>query len=238
MTGTFQTEVDEFVDTLNDVLGSTIDISRRFSAKYIQRQSEALIEPFGTPENNGSDIPLRLEECAIDDTPLFLRLKYHTSLDQEGDHLIVKKSTFGLLIDVTAGKRNPRPFIRMEYDRRRMIQGRALAHVHLHANSPELAWLYGKVGQPAPDLHALHIPSGGRRFRPTFEEFLLFLDRERLYTSFKEGWHPKVLDSLDKWERRQAQAVARRYPEEVAASLEALGYTVTRSEPPPNCSNH
>ena len=229
MVGTFQSKVDEFVDTLNDVLGSTIDMPRRFSAKYIQHESEALIEPFGAPEQNGSDIPLRLEQSETGDNPLFLRLKYHTSLDSEDDHLIVKKSTFGLLIDVTRGRRNPRPFIRMEYDRRRMVEGRALAHVHLHANSPELAWLYGKVGQPAPDLHALHIPSGGRRFRPTFEEFLLFLDRERLYTSFKTGWRPKVLASLDKWERRQAQAVARRYPEEVAASLEALGYTVTRS---------
>lgn len=225
MTSILQVKVDEFVETLNDILGSTIDVPRRFSARYVRHEQEALIEPFGASDQNGSDLPLVLEECEIG-TPLFLRLKYHTSLDATGDHLMVKKSTIGLLIDVTGGKRSPRPFIRIEYDRRRMAVGRALAHVHLHANSPELAWLYGITGEPAPDLHALHIPSGGRRFRPTFEEFLLFLDRERLYTSFKTGWRQKVLDSLERWERRQAQAVARRYPEESARSLEALGYTI------------
>ena len=51
---------------------------------------------------------------------------------------------------------------------------------------------YGSSGQPAPDLHALHFPAGGRRFRPTLEEFLLFLDRENLFNDWKDGWKPRA----------------------------------------------
>ena len=114
----------------------------------------------------------------------------------------------------------------VEHDRSQLRPGRAAAHVHLHANSPELAWIYGTSAQAAPDLHALHFPAGGRRFRPTLEEFLLFLDREKLFTNWKEGWKPKLIQSLEEWERLQARATARQFPDEAAGALEALGYDV------------
>lgn len=89
-----------------------------------------------------------------------------------------------------------------------------------------MAWVFGSSGRAAPDLHALHFPVGGRRFRPTLEEFLLFLDRESLFKDWKDGWKPKLIQSLEAWERLQARATARQYPKEAASALEALGYTV------------
>ena len=126
----------------------------------------------------------------------------------------------GLWADVTGGRKRPRPIVRVEYDRRQSGRGRSAAHVHLHANSPELAWMYGSAGRPAPDLHALHFPVGGRRFRPTLEEFLLFLDRENLFNDWKEGWKPRLIRSLEAWERRQARATARQFPDEAIGALE------------------
>ena len=110
---------------------------------------------------------------------------------------------------------------------RRSAPGRAAAHVHLHANSPELAWIYGSSGQPAPDLHALHFPVGGKRFRPTLEDFLLFLDREGIFANWKPGWRTEVIESLAEWDRSQARATVRRYPEEAITQLEDLGHVVT-----------
>lgn len=52
--------------------------------------------------------------------------------------------------------------VRLEFDRRQLQSGRAAVHVHLHANSPELAWVYGTSVQPAPDPHALHLSASGR----------------------------------------------------------------------------
>lgn len=37
------------------------------------------------------------------------------------------------------------------------------------------------AGLPLPRLEEIHFPVGGRRFRPTVEELLLFIDRERLF---------------------------------------------------------
>ena len=54
----------------------------------------------------------------------------------------------------------------------------------------------------------------------------MFLDREKLFTNWKEGWKPKLIQSLEEWERLQARATARQFPEEAAGALEALGYDV------------
>ncbi len=88
--------------------------------------------------------------------------------------------------------------------------------------------MYGSSKRPAPDLHALHFPVGGKQFRPTLEDFLLFLNRERLYTDFKPNWKPTVLRSLQDWKNRQAVSTARDYSEAAAGALTKLGYTVSR----------
>ena len=105
-----------------------------------------------------------------------------------------------------------------------MAGDRAAAHVHIHAHSPELAWIYGSGGRPAANLHALHFPVGGQRFRPTLEDFLLFLDREHIFTHFKEGWKPAVLSSLRSWEEIQARSTVRQYPRLAADALRDMGY--------------
>jgi len=71
------------------------------------------------------------------------------------------------------------------------------------------------------------LPRRWAAVRPTLEEFLLFLDRENLFDNWKAGWKPKLLDSLEAWERRQARATARQFPEEAIGALETLGYSVT-----------
>ena len=81
--------------------------------------------------------------------------------------------------------------------------------------------------RPAPDLNALRFPVGGKRFRPTLEDFLLFLNRERLYTDFKPNWQPTVLRSMQDWKTRQAVSTAKDYSEAAAGALTKLGYTVS-----------
>ncbi len=85
---------------------------------------------------------------------------------------------------------------------------------------------YGSSGRAAPDLHALHFPVGGKRFRPTLENFLLFLDREKPYTDFKPNRKSAVLILLQEWKHRQAAATVKKYPEIAAGVLEELGHTV------------
>lgn len=118
--------------------------------------------------------------------------------------------------------------LRIEYDRDAVSKPEA--HVHLHAESVELGWRYGTAGRPLPRLAEIHFPVGGRRFRPTIEELLLFLDREKLFNDWRRSWRRVLLDSLGDWEARQARATVRRHQEAAISELEALGYTIT---PPP-----
>ncbi|MDE0652420.1 MAG: hypothetical protein OXI26_02045 [bacterium] len=223
----FPASVERFVGTLNHLLESSVSTTARFDARLSSDGAEAVVQVRDGPDARSAGVALVRSHDDPDGPALFLRARYIVEVDARRDDLRVSSSTVGLWADVTGGRKRPRPLVRVEYDRRQSARGRAAAHVHLHANSPELAWMYGSAGRPAPDLHALHFPVGGRRFRPTLEEFLLFLDRESLFNDWKEGWKPRLTQSLEAWERRQARATARQFPEEAVGALETLGYSVT-----------
>ena len=219
--------VEEFVDTLNELVGGVLDTSARFNAEFVADQRQAIVQPPYSEADKVPTIPLIRAADNAESPVLFLGVTYKVGMDTKATHLQVLTSTISLRVDVTGGQRFPRPLVRVEYDRAQLRPGRTAAHVHLHANSPEMAWVFGSSDQAAPDLHALHFPVGGRRFRPTLEEFLLFLDREGLFNDWKDGWKPKLIQSLEAWERLQARATARQFPEEAVGALEALGYNVT-----------
>ena len=227
----FQRSVEEFVAKLNRVLDLSINAAGRFDAALSRTGAAAELEVRADADvgTDGRSVGVALIRSHDDPNipALFLRARYIVEMGPKDGHLRVASSMVGLWADVTGGRKRPRPIVRVEYDRRQSASGQAAAHVHLHANSPELAWMYGSAGRPAPDLHALHFPVGGRRFRPTLEEFLLFLDREDLFNDWKEGWKPRLIRSLEAWERRQARATARQFPEEAVGALETLGYGVT-----------
>jgi len=222
-----RTCVEQFVGTLNEVLVAAIDTPARFVATSSRDNDQVFVQAIDRQCNQAEGLALLRAADAPRVPALFLNAHYTVEMSPTGGHLRVAGSTVGLWADVTGGRKRPRPLVRVEYDRGQLGHGRAAAHVHLHANSPELAWMYGSSGRPAPDLHALHFPVGGRRFRPTLEEFLLFLDREDLFNDWKEGWKPRLVRSLEAWERRQARATARQFPEEAIGALETLGYSVT-----------
>ncbi len=213
--------------TLNEVLVGAIDTPARFEATSSRDAEQAFVRTVGHHDDTAEGLALLRASEAPSAPALFLNAHYTVEMDPTRSRLRIATSLVGLWADVTGGRKRPRPLVRVEYDRRQSGRGRAAAHVHLHANSPELAWMYGSAGRPAPDLHALHFPVGGRRFRPTLEEFLLFLDRENLFNDWKEGWKPRLIRSLEAWERRQARATARQFPDEAIGALETLGYSVT-----------
>ena len=61
----------------------------------------------------------------------------------------------------------------------------------------------------------------------TLEDFLLFVNREKLYTGFKPKWKREVLRSLRQWENIQATSTVKKYPEIAVGVLQQLGYIVS-----------
>ena len=218
---------EAFANRLNNVVKAAIDTEVRFVATVAKNGRRASVRPSAFPHRRSDGFPLARSNDAPDSSAMFLLTRFFVEIDPGNARLRVVTSSIGLWVDITGGRKAPRPLIRVEYDRRRVTDHGAAAHVHVHAHSPELAWTYGSGGRPAPSLAALHFPVGGHRFRTTLEDFLFFLDREKLYTDFKSGWKPLVLGSLRKWKDSQAASTVRRYPRIAVHELEKLGYTIS-----------
>ena len=182
-------------------------------------------EPFtaGTElQKSHSLVPLIRNCDDANDPRLFLKLEFKVSLDRQSEYLAVQRSTFGLWVRFKRKHFEVRPVFRLEYDRD--AHSKPEAHIHIHAESAELGWIYGTQGLALPYLHAIHFPVGGRRFRPTVEDFFRFLDREKLFTDWKPGWDKIVDASLDEWHARQTRAAVRNDPQSAIQQLSAMGY--------------
>lgn len=149
-----------------------------------------------------------------------LRFFYRYDIDPEGGYLRIQGSSIGLCLTPTG-----RCLLRVEYDRGKGPD-RPDAHVHVDADGA----LWGRAltlsGQPLRHLHTLHIPAGGRRFRPTMEDFIEFLLAEGFVTPTREAWREVLREKRQEWEQRQAMAAARRHAPAVAETLRGLGWTV------------
>lgn len=149
-----------------------------------------------------------------------LRFFYRYDLDPEGGYLRVLGSTVGMSLTPSG-----RSLVRVEYDRNKG-RDRPEAHIQVDADGSLLGVALTLSGQPLRNLHGLHIPAGGRRFRPTMEDFIEFLLAEKFVTPTREEWRTVLSEKRQEWEERQAKAAARRHAPAVAESLRTLGWTV------------
>ncbi|MFC9244595.1 hypothetical protein ACFT7S_11360 [Streptomyces sp. NPDC057136] len=130
------------------------------------------------------------------------------------------------------------PLLRYEYLRdSRNPPG---AHLQIHAHRDEMAYLLRlgekKKGRPAammrkgklPRLAEMHLPVGGHRMRPAFEDVLLLLERE-FAIDVEPDWRAVLDVHLRNWRILQLKAAVRDAHESAAETLRDIGYTV---EPP------
>ena len=226
MSPPLQRESKEFAGRLNRLIGGCVPDAPTFGVVEVDREHERQIGPlpFSHEERGFSYVTLP-RACDDADAPrLMLRIEFRVSLDDESDYLAVQHSTYGLWVRPDPNRR-PRPVFRIEYDRD--ARSKPAAHVHLHAESLEFGWIYGTAGLPPPRLAEIHFPVGGRRFRPTVEELLKFLDREKLFVDWRPGWNGIIEESLKDWEQNQARATVRRQTDAAVDQLRAMGYEVS-----------
>ena len=227
MTNGLQARSSDFVDRLNELIGGCIANAPEFGLVEANHEQQRRIGPLPF-EINGSGfslIPL-MRDCDDGDQPrLMLKVEFLVSLDDEPKYLAVEHSIYGLWAQPDP-TRKPRPVFRIEYDRG--AHNKPAAHVHLHAESMDFGWIYGSTGLPLPRLSEIHFPVGGRRFRPTIEELLRFLNRENLYVNWLPGWDEHVERSLVHWEQNQARATVRQHTEAAIEQPREMGYRVVR----------
>ena len=78
-------------------------------------------------------------------------------------------------------------------------------------------------------MGALHLPTGGQRFRPDLEDVIQFLITDCLFDHL-DGWKNTVAAARADWRVIQVKATTRAMAVHAVAALEELGYTVTPPE--------
>lgn len=225
---------EAFASILTDVVNGTVSSGIRFVVTPFEGPTKlAWVYPEGSTPVSLSLIPISAGLDEGQDPTLWLRTSFQVRLDSTGDHLAVQHSVFALVID----QRSKRPAVRVEYDRDKgnepdgAIPGRhrrSAAHVQIHGASEELAYVQGVNGEVGiRGLEKFHIPVGGRRFRPSLEDFIEFLWAERLIPAMQDGWEAVLIRHRSNWLALQLRAAVRNDPASAVAQLETMGYSVT-----------
>jgi hypothetical protein len=133
------------------------------------------------------------------------------------------RSTFGLYADADAES----VVCHYDYDREPDHPYPA-AHVQVAGESPALGALCQQLGKDL-QLGRLHLPVGGRRFRPSLEDLIEVLISEGIATG-RTGWEGAIAKHRDWYHRKQLGAAVRRAPATAVQELERLGYRVTEPD--------
>ena len=105
---------------------------------------------------------------------------------------------------------NTEPILRFEYIRD--LEEYPEAHFHVRAESSDFDTLSSRAGQKEhASLDRLHLPVGGKRFRPVLEDLIEFLLRERLVEA-REGWEKIFAEHREGWHRKQLSVESYHHP--------------------------
>lgn len=165
---------------------------------------------------------------------LSLFVSYWCTWDFTGQFLAVHSSRFALALPEVN-----EPLIRVEYAGTRDY---APSHVQVHAHSNYIAHLMGfKPGRrKVPNVYDLHLPTGGKRFRPCLEDVVEFAIQD-LGVEARPEWAEAVAAGRKRWRRIQLAAAIRdaikddpvAAPDELRAMIEHARADVDRGPRPP-----
>lgn len=173
---------------------------------------------------DSSGVPSRIPLPGPDGTPsCFLYILFRLTLNEAG-YLVTTKSALRLFLDETE---DAVPLFRYEYVREYPISY-PNPHLHIEGKASD-AWreLNKRTGQKK-GLGQLHFPVGGKRYRPSVEDFLEFLITEG-YVQGKEGWEEAIEIVRGTYHEAQLGAAVADNPEFAASVLRDKGYKVKRS---------
>lgn len=202
-----------FGDTLSALLVDSLPGAP--GMELTTKGTRASLTPIGQTEKSGG-VPL----FASGERLAWLRVDVLCRLDATSEFLAVDKSKIWIVADVDAT-----PIFRFEY----LYDAQWVPHSHIqvHGERGALAHLLSQTGHPRPhSMSALHLPTGGSRFRPNLEDVLQFLISDCRFDSLPT-WESAVERERAEWRRVQTRTACRALPEEAAAQLVKMGYSVT-----------
>jgi hypothetical protein len=164
---------------------------------------------------------------------VYLSVHFRLDLDPERDYLRVAESVLALALD------KDRERLLFHYDFERDKEGYPEAHVQVCAESPDWNELCRHISEVHPDRdeqvpERLHLPVGGRRYRPSLEDIIEFLIDERIVATPDHRTDAKEVlrRSRETFSRIQLRAAVRNDPETALGILVEMGLA-TRADAEP-----
>jgi hypothetical protein len=183
--------------------------------ELIAKGSRASLTLVGQTEKQGG-VPLVADGKRL----AWLRIDFLCRLDATYEFLAIDRSKIWVVAEVDST-----PVFRFEY----LYQADRVphSHIHVHGERGALAHLLSQTGHGKPhSMSALHLPTGGSRFRPSLEDVVQFLIDECKFDGL-ETWQAAVDRERAEWRRVQTRTACRALPEEAAEQLIKMGYGVT-----------
>jgi hypothetical protein len=157
----------------------------------------------------------------------FLGFFMHLEADADEMYMTVNESMTLLALDRDLS----RELLHYDYERDKHLQGKGYpeAHVQVCASSPDWDLAGDRRGQDELSLGKMHLPVGGRRFRPTIEDVIELLIVEGL-VEHREGWKDALNKTRKPFQELQLKAAVRRKQTLAIEALKLEGWDVTRKE--------
>lgn len=201
----------DFAGALSTVLNGSITSGVRLSAVTAPRLNKRVFVGYNLTRRD----PTHREVFPVGkEKQVHLGLWYELQLDDRG-FLAVQTS----VISIYLGSDRRQELLHFDYERDKP-HGYPEAHLQVIAGSD--AWSDLLSGRLAANdsLSKLHLPVGGRRFRPALEHVVEFLIRESLVTPTNNSWEANLEASRKEFEIKQLRAAVWRNPDVARAALD------------------
>ena len=209
-------QAKQFAGETADVLNGTVtDGIRLDCGLYTHGSHGQAIVTYKLDRINrrGEPIPLKISRSPAQ---LSLRVFHALRMDDESRHLANIKSTYGLYVQHKSA-------FAYHYERD-ADNDYPVAHLHIDGKAKRLQMILDVVGRGKDKPTALHLPVGGRRYRPGLEDIIEFCIVERLVDA-RDGWQQRLSQSRERFHEQQLRAAVRDNPGVAAEALMSLGWT-------------
>lgn len=218
---TLLVQATRFGDQVSELLGQSFPQAPVM--ELTTKGTRASLSPEGQSDKQGG-VPLNINGKLH----AWLRIDFLCRLDVTAEFLTIDKSKIWIVATVDST-----PLFRFEY----LYDADWVPHSHIqvHGERGALSHLLSQTGHKRPhNMSALHLPTGGARFRPNLEDVIQFLVVDCKFDAL-DDWRAAVDARRAEWRKTQTRAACRALPQEAAEQLIKMGYQVT---PPPGGHPH
>ncbi len=220
MVESLEAQARSFAGNISDLLNKTVTHGIRVSSLKTDKDRGIIGKGITRSSPDPEPIPISpTHKRAV----VFLYLLHSYELDPEGVYLTMIKSTMSLY--TSQEMEDDQLIVGIDYARNPGNQFPG-AHLHVSGQRNDLDTIYLGDERKTRQLRDLHLPVGGKRFRPTLEDIVEFMVTEEMVVP-KPGWEEVVQEHRARWEALQLKAAVRRNPQDAAAALRADGWMVS-----------